>query len=49
MLMELAGTHPSEWHTDAAKVNPLPVEQPLVTPPIPETARRPDPGQGVVV
>ncbi len=34
---------------DAPKVNPVPAEQPPVPPPIPETARHPDPEQGVVV
>ena len=33
----------------APKVNPVPAEQPPVPPPIPETARHPDPEQGVVV
>ena len=54
--MRAQSRHSIEGHSrnaaravDAPKVNPLPVEQPLVPPPIPETARHPDPEQGVVV
>lgn len=54
--MRAQSQHSNERHSRnavhaaaAPKVNPVPEQQPPVPPPIPETARHPDPEQGVVV